>query len=275
VRTETAGGVRTIVLDRPEVLNAMDPGMRFALLDEFERADDDESVRAVVITGAGRGFCSGADLRNGVGGFAPGAAPDGPYRDGGGALVRRMLRMGVPVIAAVNGPAFGIGAALTLGADVRIAARSARFGFVYTRLGIAPEGLSSWLLRETVGLPRAIDWLLSGRAVDAPEAFAAGLVREVVAEDGLLDRALEVAQEYIRWTSPAAVAVTRRLVWGQVSDSVADRAHELESRLVPHLAAGPDAAEAAAARRERRRPLFAAPRTHVGDYPFPTIGPVR
>jgi enoyl-CoA hydratase/carnithine racemase len=266
VRSRLDNGVLEIVLERPDVLNAMDPTMRGALTEELDAADVDERVCAIVITGAGRGFCAGADLRRGTGAFTQ--AVDGPYRDGGGTLVRRMLRMSVPLIAAVNGPAAGIGAAMTLGMDIRLAAESARFVFPYTRLGIPPEGLSSLLLRETVGLPRALQWMLTGASVSAADALAAGLVAEVVPDGTVLARAREMALGIAASTSAIAVAVTRRLIWGQLEERAVERAHVLESRTVPRLAAGADAAEALTARREGREPRFRAPRRDAGEYPW-------
>lgn len=275
VAVDAADGILTLTLDNPATLNAMTPTMRAGIIAALDDADGDDEVRAIIVTGAGRGFCSGADLSAGTTSFTPGGSGSGAYRDGGGTLTRRLIASRKPIIAAVNGPAVGIGAAMTLAMDFRIAAQGARFGFVYTRLGIGPEGLSSWLLPEVVGLPRAVDWMLTGRMIDADEALRAGLVRDVVPEDGLADAARALALGLIENTAPLAVAVTRRLLWGQRAETAARSAHLLESRMVPWLSATPDAAEGVAARRERRRPVFTGSLSGLGeDFPWPGIDPL-
>lgn len=275
VAVEEADGVLTLTLDRPASLNAMTPDMRNGIIAALDDADRDDAVRAIIVTGTGRGFCSGADLSAGTTSFTPAGSAVGAYRDGGGTLTRRLIASRKPIIAAVNGPAIGIGAAMTLAMDFRIAGRSARFGFVYTRLGIGPEGLSSWLLPEVVGLPSALDWMLTGRIIDADEALSAGLVRAVVPDEQLAGEARALALELSESTGPLSVAVTRRLVWGQRAESAARRAHLLESRMVPWLSATPDAAEGVAARRERRAPAFTGAVSSLeDDFPWPGTDPL-
>jgi enoyl-CoA hydratase/carnithine racemase len=253
--TELEEGVLTLTLDNPGRLNAMYPAMRAAIIAAIDRADADDDVRVVLVTGAGRGFCAGADMSRGTEAFIP-ASGDGEYHDGGGILVRRLLESAKPIIGAVNGPAAGIGAAMTLPMDFRLAADSARFGFVYTRRGIGPEGTSSWLLPAIVGPTTALDWLLTGRVFGAQEALARGLVTEVLPAEQLLPRARELARSLCDTTAPLSVSLTRQLVWRQLSAAAAETAHRLESRVVPWLAATPDAAEGVSAFLQKRQPRF-------------------
>lgn len=244
-----------VTLDNPAALNAMNPTMRSGIMAAIDRADADDSVRAIIVTGAGRGFCAGADMSKGTASFVP-PVDDGPYRDGGGILVRRLLDSTKPIIGAINGPAAGIGASMTLAMDFRVVSESARFGFVYAQRGIGPEGCSSWLLPLIVGPTRALAWLLTGRVFDAAEALAGGLATEVVSPERLLERAYEIARLIADRTAPLSVALTRELVWGQLARGAAERAHALESVVVPWLSATPDAAEGVAAFLEKRPPSF-------------------
>jgi enoyl-CoA hydratase/carnithine racemase len=267
---DLSDGVLTLTLNRPERLNAMHPPLRAALTEQLDRADDDDEVRAVILTGAGRGFCSGADISKGTSGFIADSPREGdPYRDGGGVFALRVFRMRKPIIAAVNGPAAGFGAALTLPMDVRIASTTAKFAFVYARRGIAPEGCSSWFLPKLVGLDRALPWMLSGRTVEADEALAAGLVSEVVPPDELLPRAREIARSFAEG-APLSVSAIRQMLWRLAAEGSPERAHRVESRIVPFLAATPDAEEGVAAFLEKRPPRFAGrPSTDLpGDFPW-------
>src|SRR5215217_4606944 len=174
IRTDLDERVLTITLHRPDRLNAFTPTMKDELIAAFDRADGDDEVRAVIVTGAGRGFCAGADLQSGGETFdyrARGVADETP-RDGGGQVTLRIFECTKPVIAAINGPAVGVGATMTLPMDVRLASESARIGFVFTRRGIVPEACSSWFLPRIVGISRAMEWVATGRIVDAREALA-------------------------------------------------------------------------------------------------------
>jgi enoyl-CoA hydratase/carnithine racemase len=207
-------GLLTITLDRPDQLNAFTVTMMRELLDAFDRADADDAVRAVVVTGRGRAFCAGADLSAGAGAFDHGDARDRgadgrpPLRDGGGIVALRIFESVKPVIAAINGPAVGVGITMTLPMDVRIASDRARMGFVFTRRGIVPEACSSWFLPRVVGMSRALEWVLSGRVFDAEEAAEGGLVREVVPHEDLLPaagrwpRGFATGPRRYRWRSP-------------------------------------------------------------------------
>src|SRR4051794_3232975 len=213
---EVADGVLTITLNRPDRLNAFTATMGRELIAAFDAADADDDVRAIIVTGAGRGFCAGADLGGGGATFdwreREGAA-DGVPRDGGGQVSLRIFESTKPVIAAINGPAVGVGITMTLPMDVRLAAEEARIGFVFARRGIVPEACSSWFLPRVVGISQAMEWVASGRVFDAQEALAGGLVRSVHPAGELLDAAQSLAREIADNAAPVSVAVARRLLW--------------------------------------------------------------
>src|SRR5919197_481522 len=185
------GSVLVITLNRPEKLNAFTTRMMYELIDAFDRADADDAVRAMIVTGAGRAFCAGADISSGGGAFdyTGGPKPHGiaEHRDGGGLVALRIFESKKPVIAAINGPAVGVGITMTLPMDVRIASTAARIGFVFARRGIVPEACSSWFLPRVVGIAQAAEWVMTGRVFPAEEALAARLVSRVVAPEALLD----------------------------------------------------------------------------------------
>src|SRR5436305_8191130 len=215
IRYEVADSVLTITLDRPDRLNAFTPTMLAELLDAFDRADADDDVRAVIVTGAGRGFCAGADLEAGGSTFdyrERGVEDDVP-RDGGGRLTLRIFESTKPVIAAINGAAVGVGITMTLPMDVRLVAEGAKIGFVFTRRGIVPEAASSWFLPRIVGISQAMEWAATGRVFDAQEALAGGLVRSLHPGDELLEAARALGREIAENTAPVSVALTRRMMW--------------------------------------------------------------
>jgi len=246
-----ADGVACITLHRPERLNAFTNMMRRELCAAFDAVDADPDVRAVVVTGSGRAFCAGADLGSGERTFA-GDTRTG--RDPGGVVTLRIFDCTKPVIAAVNGPAVGIGASMTLAMDARFASPDATFGFVFTRLGIVPEACSSWFLPRLVGIPTALDWLMSGRTVNAADARAAGLVRAVT--DDVSGAAIAYARELVRGTAAVSVALTRQLVWRMTTVASPAAAHRVDSALLAGSATAPDAREGVAAVRDRRTPEF-------------------
>jgi len=271
LRYAVADGVATITLHRPERLNAFTPVMAAELAAAAAAADADDHVRVVVVTGAGRAFCAGADLGGGEDTFRDrGARPDpvprgtvdGVPRDWGGIASLPFARLRKPVIAAVNGPAVGIGATMTLPMDVRIAAASARFGFVFARRGIVPEAASSWFLPRVVGISQAMEWVATGRVFDAAEALRGRLVSRVVPDDELLPTALGLAREIADHTSGVAVGAARQLLWSMLGAPSPWDAHRAESRALVELGAGADAAEGVASFLERRPPEFTAP---LGD----------
>ena len=253
--------ILTITLDRPDQLNAFTVTMLHELLDAFDRADADDEVRAIVVTGRGRAFCAGADLSAGPTAFdnrgptgRVGEAP--PPRDGGGIVALRIFNSTKPVIAAINGPAVGVGITMTLPMDVRLASERARMGFVFTRRGVVPEACSSWFLPRVVGISRALDWVLSGRVFPAGEAAVAGLVREVVPHEDLLPSARRVAAGIANDTSPVSVALARRMLWRMLCADHPMEAHKMDSRAMAEMGRSGDAHEGVAAFLEKRPAQF-------------------
>jgi enoyl-CoA hydratase/carnithine racemase len=244
-------GVVRITLHRPERLNAFTNVMQRELCAAFDAVDADPAARAVVVTGAGRAFCAGADLGSGERTFSGGRRTG---RDPGGVVTLRIFDCTKPVIAAVNGPAIGVGASMTLAMDARFAAPSATFGFVFTRLGIVPEACSSWFLPRLVGLPTALDWLMSGRRVTADDALAFGLAQHIA--DDVVTAATDHARELVRGTASVSVALTRQLVWRMITVATPAEAHRIDSALLLATAGAPDAREGVAAFREHRAPEF-------------------
>lgn len=260
IRYDVADRVATITLDRPDKLNAFTRLMRDQLIAAFGQADADDEVRAVIVTGAGRAFCAGADLSAGTStfDFAKGsqAGLEG-RRDGGGRVSLRIFESKKPVIAAVNGPAVGVGVTMTLPMDIRIASSAAKFGFVFARRGIVPEACSSWFLPKVVGVSRAAEWLYTGRVFGAEEALAGGLVSRVVPPADLLPAARALAREIADNTSAVAVALSRQMLWRMAGADHPMEAHKVDSRGILAMGASPDVAEGIASFKEKRAPRFA------------------
>ncbi|MCF2532614.1 enoyl-CoA hydratase-related protein [Yinghuangia soli] len=265
IAAEAKDGILTIRLDRPDRMNAYTFRMREEICHALDRADADDDVRVVVFTGSGRAYCAGADLEMGARTFDPtahsevtGEPEDSPddFRDDGGRLVMRLFRSTKPLIAAVNGPAVGVGATMTLPMDIRICAEEARFGFVFARRGITPDGCSTWFLPKVVGIDRALEWCFTGRVFDAAEALESRLVREVVPGAQLLDRAYEIARSIAERTPAVAVAVTRALLWGMQTEPDPWAAHRIESRALHWAGQSEDAREGVLAFLEKRPPHF-------------------
>jgi enoyl-CoA hydratase/carnithine racemase len=256
-------GVMTVTLNRPDRLNAFTNQMAddwFTILDDV---DADDEVRALIVTGAGRGFCAGADLSGGSGTFDPGNAAndttDGPaaeHRDEGGLLTLRIFRCRKPIIAAVNGPAVGVGVTSILPMDIRLASTKARFGFVFARRGVVPEACSSWFLPRVVGINRAMEWVATGRVFEAEEALAGGLVSEILEPDALLPRARELALEIAENTSGLSVALARQMMWQMLGASHPIEAHRLDSRAMNYMGAREDSREGVMSFLEKRAPIF-------------------
>jgi enoyl-CoA hydratase/carnithine racemase len=254
LRLEIRDGIAVIMLDRPEKLNALTAAMYAGLQRVFDRIDTDDDIRAVVVTGNGRGFCAGADLSVGSDAFRD--QESSLRRDRGGVLALRIFRCVKPIIAAVNGPAVGVGATMTLPMDVRLTSTDARFGFVFTRRGIVPEACSSWFLPRLVGMSQAAEWIYSGRVFDADEALAGGLVRSIHPPDELIDSAMGLAREFIDGTAPVSVALSRQLLWRMSTASHPMIAHRAESRAITERGRTADVEEGARSFRERRSPRF-------------------
>lgn len=253
-----ADGVLTLTLHRPERLNAFTARMGDELRDALDRSDADDEVRAVVVTGAGRGFCAGADLAGGGATFDQGAAEGTPerHRDGGGLVALRIFESLKPVIGAINGPAVGVGATMTLPMDVRLASTAARIGFVFARRGIVPEAASSWFLPRVVGISRAVEWAVTGRVFDAAEAHEAGLVRAVHAPDALLPAAYALAAEIAEHAAPVSVAMARQMMWRMLGADHPMAAHEVDSAAMVHRGRSADVAEGVGAFLEKRPAAF-------------------
>ncbi|MFO1272094.1 MAG: crotonase/enoyl-CoA hydratase family protein [Rubrivivax sp.] len=273
--TAVDDGVMTITLNRPEKLNAFTGRMMFELIEAFDEADSRDEVRAVVVTGAGRAFCAGADLSAGAKTFDYEKRDDRPdkaespvradgsidwghesVRDGGGRVTLRIFECLKPVIAAVNGPAVGIGATMLLPMDLRLAAEDARFGFVFARRGITPEACSSWFLPRLVGISQALEWTMTGRVFPASEALAGRLVRSLHAPADLLPAARALAREIADHTAPVSVALTRQMMWRMLGADHPMEAHKVDSRSIYARGASADTKEGVMAFLEKREPKF-------------------
>jgi enoyl-CoA hydratase/carnithine racemase len=267
--------ILTITLNRPGRLNAFTGKMMEELITAFDQADADDDVRAIIVTGAGRAFCAGADLSQGAKTFDFAARADRPdkqgtpqrpdggiayghesVRDGGGRLSLRIFECMKPVIAAINGPAVGVGATMLLPMDIRIASEDARFGFVFTRRGITPEACSSWFLPRVVGISQALDWTYTGRVFPAQEALAGGLVKEVCAPDALMDKARALAREIADHAAPVSVALTRQMMWRMLGADHPMEAHKVDSRAIYARGRSADAKEGINSFLEKRAPAF-------------------
>jgi enoyl-CoA hydratase/carnithine racemase len=256
---DVADSVATLTLNRPDRLNAVNTQVIQELVAAFDRADADDGVRAVIVTGAGRAFCAGADLGGGGKTFGPregrSEKPD-EHRDGGGLVTLRIFEMKKPVIAAINGPAVGFGITLTLAMDVRIASTSAKIGFVFARRGVVAEACSTWFLPRLVGIAQAAEWAYTGRVFLPEEALAGGLVSRVVAPEALLPTARELALEIAQNTSAVSVALIRQMLWRMLGVDHPREAHRIDSLGMWHTGRSADAYEGVTSFLEKRPPRF-------------------
>jgi enoyl-CoA hydratase/carnithine racemase len=244
IKYEVAEQILTITLNRPDKLNAFNGVMLQEMIEALDAADADDGIRAIIVTGAGRGFCAGADLSSGADTFdrdvrrgpvkrlANGKVDysDAAVRDGGGQLTLRIFKCLKPVIAAVNGPAVGIGVTMQLAMDIRIASENARFGFVFSQRGIVPEAASSWFLPRIVGISQALEWCYTGRVFPAQEALSGRLVSKVVPADELLPTARALAREIAAKTAPVSIALIRQMMWRMLGADDPMEAHKVDSR---------------------------------------------
>ena len=267
-------GIATITLNRPEKLNAFTAQMRDDLVAAFDETDADDAVRVVVITGAGRAFCAGADLSSGGKTFDYAARNDAAreaykvgdvYRDGGGICTLRIFKSLKPVIGAINGAAVGIGMTMQLPMDIRLASTDARFGFVFARRGITPEAASSWFLSRLVGMQTALEWCFTGRVFSAQEALDKGLVRSLHAPADLLPAARALAREIADNTAPVSIALTRQMLWHMAGAAHPMAAHRVDSRAIQSRGQSADAREGVSAFLEKRQPVY--PNTVSADMP--------
>jgi enoyl-CoA hydratase/carnithine racemase len=261
IRYDVSEGVLTITLNRPDRLNAFNEEMRADLVAAIDAADADDDVRAVIFTGEGRAYCAGADLGEGGDTFDrfqsenPTLA-DGTLRDGGGIVTTRLFESRKPLIAAINGPAVGVGITMTLPMDIRLASTKAKIGFVFARRGIVPEAASSWFLPRVVGISQALEWVETGRVFLADEALAGGLVRSLHEPDELLPAARELAREIADNAAPVSVALARRMMWSMLGADHPARAHELDSKAMRSRGQSADVREGIESFLEKRPPRF-------------------
>ncbi len=258
-------GIATITLDRPDRLNAFTAAMRVDLVRAFDETDADDAVKAVIVTGAGRAFCAGADLGGGGQTFDYASRQDAAreetrvgdvYRDGGGITTLRIYRSLKPVIAAVNGAAVGVGVTMQLPMDIRMASTEAKFGFVFARRGIVPEAASSWFLPRVVGMQTALEWCYTGRVFGAQEALERGLVRSLHAPDELMPAARGLAREIAENTAPVSIALTRQMMWRNAAAEHPMAAHRVDSRAIQARGRSPDAKEGVSSFLEKRAPVY-------------------
>jgi|SRR5690606_17747805 len=273
IRYEVKDGIATVTLNRPEVFNAMNSQMMSEIMAVFDVTDRNDSVRAVVVTGEGKGFCGGADLskgadifdknRNGSAAKESLLREDGSFdyskesaRDGGGKLALRIFNSLKPVIGAINGAGVGVGASMLLPMDIRIASEKARLGFVYARRGIVYECCSSWFLPRIVGISKALEWSFCGRVMSAQELLEGGLVSHLVPHEQLLPKAYEIAREIADNTAPVSIALMRQMAWRSLGMSHPMEAHRIESRGICTRGRSPDAKEGVQSFVEKRLPKF-------------------
>ena len=258
-------GIATVTLNRPEKLNAFTALMRDELVAVFDETDADDAVRVVIITGAGRAFCAGADLSSGGKTFDYASRGDAArerfkvgdiYRDGGGVTTLRIFKSLKPVIGAINGAAVGIGVTMQLPMDIRMASTDAKFGFVFAKRGITLEAASSWFLSKLVGMQTALEWCFTGRVFSAQEALDRGLVRSLHAPAELLPAARALAREIADNTAPVSIALTRQLLWHMAGQDHPMKAHRIDSRVIQSRGQSADAREGVGSILEKRQPAY-------------------
>jgi len=266
IKYEVKENILTITLNRPDRLNAFTGQMMNDLITAFDSASNDDEVRVVIVTGEGRGFCAGADLGAGEATFNRDENPRAKktddednlewLRDGGGRTTLAIYDCSKPIIAAINGPAVGVGVTMTLPMDIRLAGEEAKFGFVFARRGLVPEAASSWFLPRIVGISKSLEWTFSGKVFDVEEALKGGLIRSIHSKDSLLDEAEKIANEIIENTSPVSVSMTRQMLWKMLGADHPMEAHKIDSRAIYELGKGEDTKEGVNSFLEKRSPEF-------------------
>ena len=266
IKYEVKDKILTITLNRPDRLNAFTGQMMNDLISAFGSASNDDEIRVVIVTGEGRGFCAGADLGAGEATFNRDENPRAKktddkenlewLRDGGGRTTLAIYDCSKPIIAAINGPAVGVGVTMTLPMDIRLASEEAKFGFVFARRGLVPEAASSWFLPRIVGISKSLEWTFSGKVFDAEEALNGGLIRSIHSKDSLLDEAKKIANEIIENTSPVSVSMTRQMLWKMLGADHPMEAHKVDSRAIYELGKGEDTKEGVNSFLEKRPPEF-------------------
>jgi enoyl-CoA hydratase/carnithine racemase len=265
IRYQVEGRILTITLNRPDRMNAFTGRMCDELIAAFDQADADDDVKVVIVTGAGRAFCAGADLERGGETWGKhseylakqDAAEQRYVGDGGGRLTRRIYDFNKPVIAAINGPAVGVGLTMTLAMDVRLGVPNAKLGFVFAGRGIVPEACSAWFLPRLVGISKALEWCYAARVFRSEEALQAGLLRSLHESDQLLTAARTLAQEFVDNASAVSIAMVRHMMWRMLSAPHPIDAHEIDTAGLAVLGKSKDAREGITAFLEKRKPEFA------------------
>lgn len=248
--------IATVTLNRPAARNGFTVQMSNELADAFARAGADDDVRVVILTGAGEDFCVGADLSGGSLEMTDEDHTAPGWEEPATRVVRPIFRLNKPVIAAMRGAAVGVGSTMVLAADFRLASTDSRFGFVFARRGIYPEGGSAWFLPRLVGMTKALDWMVSGRLIDADEALAAGLVTSLHDPAQVLDSAYALARELIQKTAPISVAVIRQMLYRLSALDSPETSFALEAKLIASCGTNPDSLEGVVSFLERRPPQF-------------------
>jgi len=256
IKYEVEDRILTITFNRPEQMNTYNFVLHNEIVDALDRADDDDNIRAIIITGAGKAFCAGMDLSEKGSSFDASVVPIEDYRDGGGMLALRMYKCKKPIIAAINGAAVGVGCTMTLPADVRIASTKAKMGIVFVRRGVLIDACSSWFLSKVLGIGRALEWALTGRVFTAQEAYEGGLLNYVVEPEELLPKAREIAKEIAENTAPVSVAITRQLIWTMAGTEHPMQSHRIESKGFHWAGQQPDVVEGIMAFLEKRKPNY-------------------
>jgi enoyl-CoA hydratase/carnithine racemase len=266
IQLDIADKIGVLTLNRPEKMNAFTGQMMLDVISALDVTDARDDVGAVIVTGAGRAFCAGADLSAGAKTFDYDKRDDRPDKDGldgherlrdsGGRMVLRLFDSLKPVIGAINGAAVGVGATMQLPMDIRIASTTARFGFVFARRGIVPEACSSWFLPRIVGISQALDWCYSGRVFGAQEALTGGLVKSLHEPEDLMPAAYAIAREIVDHAAPVSVALTRQMMWRMLGAAHPMEAHKIDSRGVYARGQTSDAREGVTSFLEKRAPIY-------------------
>jgi len=264
---EIEKNILTITLNRPDRLNAFNGQMMDDLIEAVKLAGEDDEVRVVIVTGSGRGFCAGADLSSGANTFNRDVRNNKGestfrdegiewIRDGGGRTTLAFYECSKPMIAAINGPAVGVGITMTLPMDIRLASDQAKIGFVFARRGLVPEAASSWFLPRIVGISKALEWTYSGKVFDAEEALSGGLIRSIHPGNSVYAEAVKIAEEIIQNTSPVSIAMTRHMLWKMLGADHPMEAHKIDSRAIYELGRGKDVKEGVDSFLEKREAKF-------------------
>jgi len=257
--------IATITLNRPDKMNAWTMDMMNDVIESFDMADKDDNVRVIIVNGANKAFCAGADLSGGR--TRASSESDTPHRDSAGQAVLKIYDSKKPVIAAVDGPAVGVGVTILLPMDIRLASDRARFGFVFNRRGFVPEGCCTWFLPRILGMARATEWLYSGRVFSAIEALEGGLVSQVLRPEKLMPAAIELAREIADNNSAVSTALTRKMLYSMLSEDHPMAAHIIESKCFGYMARSADGQEGVRSFLEKRPPDFKMkPSTDMPDF---------